>query len=61
MVSIPNGTRTVWYQPCLGAVIGLRLGFSGHLNHGAYLRGSYSRDAFPWGGPATGRCGDTHR
>ena len=24
----------------LGAVIGLRLGFSGHLNHGAYLRGS---------------------
>ena len=26
----------------LGAVIGLRFGFSGHLNHGAYLRGSYS-------------------
>ena len=46
-LSAEEGITILLLQPgpqCLelGAIIGLRLGFSGHLDHGAYLRGSYS-------------------
>ena len=46
-LSAEEGITILLLQPgpqCLdlGSLIGLRLGFSGHLNHGAYLRGSYS-------------------